>query len=298
MYEQFKKRIILASLSLNVIKQAIRYNVLDMLERKRGKCTWRAQKGAALIAKGANMLEGSQYTCAEQFSAYIAGNAAARLVIASTWPFGSSSAEMKAWTRIIAALPVADNDYAFVSQHPKNQDASKMKHATSTVGTPHAEPSYATPMQAQAQHSTQNDSNTVHVQNHNTSLHARQLVHIVEGIDPIALISCDEAFFSQLKAGYAQVPYIEAPKNQFVELIEAMPELKVLAPSLTQSRNPTARDIPICTIYANDQGEYMRLLGRPCIALHNFSAALATQHAKQQVWNLIKHLEPLLSSNT
>ena len=198
------------------------------------------------------MLESSQYTCAKQFAAFIAGNAAARLVIASTRPFEASSAEMEAWTRIIAALHIADNDYAFVSQNPKNQDAS---------------------------------------------LQARQLVHVIEGIDPIALICCDEAFFSQLKAGYAQAPCIEPPKNQFAELIQAMPELRVLAPSLTQTPNPTARDVPVCKIYANEQGEYLRLFGRPCIALRNFGAALASQHAKQQVWCLIKHLEPLLSSN-
>lgn len=243
------------------------------------------------------MLESSQYTCAKQFAAFIAGNAAARLVIASTRPFEAASAEMEAWTRIIAALNIADNDYAFVSQNPKNQDTGKTKHATSAVDTQHAEPSYATSMQAQAQNSTQNDSNTVHVQNHNTSLHARQLVHIVEGIDPIALICCDEAFFSQLKAGYAQAPTTENHTNQFAELIQAMPELRVLAPSLTQTPNPTARDVPVCKIYANEQGEYLRLFGRPCIALRNFGAALASQHAKQQVWSLIKLLEPLLASN-
>lgn len=246
------------------------------------------------------MLESSQYTCAEQFSAYISGNAAARLVIASTWPFGSSSAEMEAWTRIIAALPVADNDYAFVSQHPKNQDASKMKHATSAVSTQHTAlsvTSCTTPMSAQAQDYLPHDGATLQVQDHTTSLQARQLVHVIEGIDPIALICCDEAFFSQLKAGYAQAPCIEPPKNQFAELIEAMPELRVLAPSLMQTSNPTARDVPVCKIYANEQGEYLHLLGRPCIVLRNFGAALATQQAKQQVWILIKHLEPLLSSN-
>lgn len=198
------------------------------------------------------MLESSQYACAKQFAAFIVGNAAARFVIASTKPFGASSAEMEAWMRIISALHIAENDYAFVSQHPKNQDAS---------------------------------------------LHARQLVKVVEGIDPIALICCDEAFFSQLKAGYAQAPATENHTNQFAELIQAMPELRVLAPSLTQTPNPTARDVPVCKIYANEQGEYLRLFGRPCIALRNFGAALASQHAKQQVWCLIKHLEPLLSSN-
>lgn len=198
------------------------------------------------------MLESSQYTCAKQFAAFIAGNAAARLVIASTRPFEAASAEMEAWTRIIAALNIADNDYAFVSQNPKNQDAS---------------------------------------------LQARQLVHVIEGIDPIALICCDEAFFSQLKAGYAQAPTTENHTNQFAELIQAMPELRVLAPSLTQTPNPTARDVPVCKIYANEQGEHLRLFGRPCIALRNFGAALASQHAKQQVWSLIKQLEPLLSSN-
>lgn len=205
------------------------------------------------------MLESSQYTCAKQFAAFIAGNAAARFVIASTRPFEASSAEMEAWTRIIAALPVAEGDYAFVSQCPRKQGGN--------------------------------------AEGQDTSLHARQLVKVVEGIDPIALICCDEAFFSQLKAGYAQAPATENHTNQFAELIQAMPELRVLAPSLTQTPNPTARDVPVCKIYANEQGEYLRLFGRPCIALRNFGTALASQHAKQQVWSLIKQLEPLLSSN-
>lgn len=246
------------------------------------------------------MLESSQYVCAKQFAAFIAGNAAARLVIASTRPFEASSAEMEAWTRIIAALNIADNDYAFVSQNPKNQDTGKTKHATSAVETQHTAlsvTSCTTPMSAQAQDYLPHDGATLQVQDHTTSLQARQLVKVVEGIDPIALICCDAAFFSQLKAGYAQAPTTENHTNQFAELIQAMPELRVLAPSLTQTPNPTARDVPVCKIYANEQGEYLRLFGRPCIALRNFGAALASQHAKQQVWSLIKQLEPLLSSN-
>lgn len=234
------------------------------------------------------MLESSQYACAEQFAAFIAGNAAARLVIASTRPFEASSAEMEAWTRIIAALPVADNDYAFVSQCPRKQGAST--NAADQNGAALQNQAYE-----QAQQPTRDVP--IHAQNQDASLHARQLVKVVEGIDPIALICCDEAFFSQLKAGYAQAPATENHTNQFAELIQAMPELRVLAPSLTQTPNPTARDVPVCKIYANEQGEYLRLFGRPCIALRNFGTALASQHAKQQVWSLIKQLEPLLSSN-
>lgn len=234
------------------------------------------------------MLESSQYACAEQFAAFIAGNAAARLVIASTRPFGASSAEMEAWTRIIAALNIAEGDYAFVSQCPHKQGASA-----------NAADQNGAALQNQACEQAQQPTRDVplHAQNQDTSLHARQLVKVVEGIDPIALICCDEAFFSQLKAGYAQAPTTENHTNQFAELIQAMPELRVLAPSLTQTPNPTARDVPVCKIYANEQGEYLRLFGRPCIALHNFGAALASQQAKQQVWSLIKHLEPLLTSN-
>lgn len=246
------------------------------------------------------MLESSQYACAEQFAAFIAGNAAARLVIASTRPFEASSAEMEAWTRIIAALPVADNDYAFVSQCPHKQGASATAGVNATSGaSANAADQNGAALQNQACEQAQQPTRDVplHAQNQDTSLHARQLVKVVEGIDPIAIICCDEPFFSQLKAGYAQAPTTENHTNQFAELIQAMPELRVLAPSLTQTPNPTARDVPVCKIYANEQGEYLRLFGRPCIALRNFGAALASQHAKQQVWSLIKQLEPLLASH-
>lgn len=246
------------------------------------------------------MLESSQYACAEQFAAFIAGNAAARLVIASTRPFEASSAEMEAWTRIISALHIADNDYAFVSQCPRKQGASATAGVSATSGaSANAADQNGAALQNQACEQAQQPTHDVplHAQNQDAGLHARQLVKVVEGIDPIAIVCCDEAFFSQLKAGYAQAPATENHTNQFAELIQAMPELRVLAPSLTQTPNPTARDVPVCKIYANEQGEYLRLFGRPCIALRNFGAALASQHAKQQVWSLIKQLEPLLASH-